>query len=94
MLEPCDAKGSRTVLRGLGDRKVTRYSAQSTTPSTVPAPTPKPMIRRVYGSITTRTQRVRNVADSQRNRSILQRLSFVWPRKVRQEGPPEPGLGQ
>jgi hypothetical protein len=34
---------------------------------------------------------VRNVADSQRNRSILQRLSFVWPRKVSQEGPPEPG---
>jgi hypothetical protein len=30
----------------------------------------------------TRTQWVRNVADSHRNRSILQRLSFMWPRKV------------
>ena len=32
---------------------------------------------------------VRNVADSHRNRSILQRLSFMWPRNVSQEGPPE-----
>src|ERR1700687_3596042 len=29
------------------------------------------------------------VADSYLNRSILQRLSFMWPRKVSQEGPPE-----
>src|SRR2546428_8677730 len=39
--------------------------------------------------MTTRTQWVRNVADSQLNRSILQRLSFRWPRKVSQDGPPE-----
>src|SRR6266576_467339 len=31
----------------------------------------------------------RNAADSHLNRSILQRLSFMWPRKVSQEGPPE-----
>src|SRR5271169_5342454 len=34
--------------------------------------------------MTTRTQWVRNVADSHRNRSILQRLSFMW----RQESQP------
>src|SRR6266851_6794806 len=39
--------------------------------------------------MTTRTQWVRNVADSHRNRSTLQRLSFMWPRKVSQEGPAE-----
>src|SRR5208283_870552 len=32
--------------------------------------------------------------DSHRNRSILQRLSFMWPRKVSQEGPPEPCPGR
>src|SRR5258705_4791455 len=67
---------------------------QSATPSTAPAWTPKPMIRRVYWSIRTRTQWVRNVADSHLNRSILQRLSFTWPRKVSQEGPPESCPGQ
>jgi hypothetical protein len=29
-------------------------------------------------SVTTLTQRVRRVADSHRNRSILYKLSFVW----------------
>src|SRR5271169_3313957 len=62
---------------------------QSAPPSTVPAWTPNPMIRRVYRSMTTRTQWVRKVADSHRNRSVLQRLSFMWPRKVSQDGPPE-----
>src|ERR1700694_4872146 len=38
--------------------------------------------------MTTRTQWVRNVADSHRNRSTLQRLSFMWPRNVSQDGPP------
>src|SRR5437016_9190296 len=34
------------------------------------------------------------VADSHRNRSMLQRLSFMWPRKVSQEGPPESWPGR
>ena len=38
-------------------------------------PAPKPTILRVYWSITTRTQWVRSIADSQRNRSMLQRLT-------------------
>jgi hypothetical protein len=28
------------------------------------------------------------------NRSILQRLSFMWPRNVSQDGPPESGSGR
>ena len=36
-----------------------------------------PTMRRVNWSITTRTQRVRKVADSHRKRSRLQRLSFM-----------------
>ncbi len=39
-------------------------------------------------------QWVRSVADSHRNRSMLQRLSFMWPRKVSQEGPPESWPGR
>src|SRR5215469_1310660 len=35
------------------------------------------------------TQWVRNTADSHLNKSMLQRLSLMWPRKVSQEGPPE-----
>jgi hypothetical protein len=31
MLEPCDAKVSRTVLRGLGDRKVARLLGRNAT---------------------------------------------------------------
>ena len=46
------------------------------------------MIRRVYWSMTKRTQWVLNVADSHRNRSQLHKLSLAWPRKVSQEGPP------
>src|SRR2546425_8990518 len=45
-------------------------------------------------SITTSTQCVRKVSDSQRNRSALHKLSFVWPRKVSQEGPPDPDSGR
>lgn len=37
--------------------------------------------------MTTSTQYVRNAADSQRNRSMLCRLSFAWPKKVSHEGP-------
>ena len=39
--------------------------------------------------MTTRTQWVPIVADSHRNRSMLQRLSFVCPRRVNQKVPPE-----
>jgi hypothetical protein len=35
--------------------------------------------------MTTRTQWVRNMADSHLNKSMLQRLSLMWPRKVSQE---------
>src|SRR5215467_12585789 len=44
--------------------------------------------------MTTRTQWVRNDADSQLNRSILQRLSFMRPRNVSQDGPPESDSGR
>src|SRR5216684_5686673 len=44
--------------------------------------------------MTTRTQWVRNVADSHRNRSILQRLSFMWPRKVSLRPLPPDGMGE
>ena len=37
----------------------------------------------------TRTQCVLKVADSHRNKSQLHKLSFMWPRNVSQEGPPE-----
>src|SRR6266513_834078 len=39
--------------------------------------------------MTIRTQWVRNDADAHLNRSILQTLSFMWPRNVSQDGPPE-----
>jgi hypothetical protein len=39
-------------------------------------------------------QWVRNVADSHRNRSRLQRLSFMWPMKVSQDGPAESFSGR
>ena len=45
--------------------------------------------RELIQSMTTRTQWDRKVAGSHLNRSILQRLSFICPRKVSQEGPPE-----
>ena len=45
-------------------------------------------------SVTTLTQRVRRVADSPRNGSILYKLSFVWPRKASQDGPPASGSGR
>src|SRR3954454_18707416 len=51
-------------------------------------------MRRVNWSITTSTQWVLSVADSQRNRSQLHKLSFAWPRNVSQEGPPEPVHGE
>jgi hypothetical protein len=68
-----------------------RHSASR---STTPWCTQKPMIRRVNWSITTRTQCVFKVADSQRNRSQLHKLSFVWPRKLSQDGPCEPEFGR
>src|SRR5580765_8406343 len=49
----------------------------------MPLWTPNPITRRVHWSITTRTQCVLKVADSQRNKSQLHKLSFVWPRNVR-----------
>ncbi len=49
-----------------------RHNAE---PSTVPACIPNPVILRVNGSMTIRTQWDRNVADSHLNRSRLQRLS-------------------
>src|SRR5437016_14121651 len=57
----------------------------------MPLWTPNPITRRVHWSITTRTQCVLNVADSQRNKSQLHKLSFVWPRNVSQHGPPDSG---
>src|SRR5271165_6034280 len=47
---------------------------QSAPPSTVPAWTPNPMIRRVYRSMTTRTQWVRKVADSH----LFPFVHMVW----------------
>jgi hypothetical protein len=44
--------------------------------------------------MTTRTQCVRNVNDSQRKRSALHKLSFVWPRNVSQDGPADPDSGR
>src|SRR5215813_9787325 len=54
---------------------------------------PKPMIRRVYRSITSNFQYVRSPADSHRNRSRLHKLSFMLPKKVSHEGPSEVGDG-
>src|SRR5690242_3036866 len=65
----------------------------SATPSTMPPWTPTPMTRRVNWSITTRTQCVFKVADSHRNKSQLHKLSFMWPRNVSQDGPPESDSG-
>ena len=59
----------------------------------MPAWMPKPTIRRVHWSMTSSTQWLRKIADSHRNRSMLQRLSFVCPRKVSHEGPHESGSG-
>src|SRR5215472_2505973 len=58
------------------------------TPSMMPRGAPDPTMRRVNWSITTRTQCVVKVADAHRNKSQLHKLSFVWPRKVSQDGPP------
>ena len=44
--------------------------------------------------MTTRAQWVRNDADSHLNRSMLQKLSFMWPRDVSQDGPPESDSGR
>src|SRR5262249_49024 len=54
---------------------------------------PNPMIRRVFWSMTTNTQYVRNATDSKRIRSRLQKLSFMWPRNVSQDGPSPFGTG-
>src|SRR5262245_15509286 len=45
-------------------------------PSTMPPRTPNPMMPRIDWSITTRTQCVLSVADSQRNKSPLHKLSL------------------
>jgi len=50
---------------------------QAAAPSMNSPPMPKPMNRRVYTSITTRTQWLQSRIDSPRNRSTLQRLSLV-----------------
>src|ERR1700704_884836 len=55
---------------------------QTDTPQRSARSTPKPMIRRVNTSITTMTQWLRSVIDSQRNRSTLHRLSFICPDKA------------
>src|SRR5215471_17792481 len=60
----------------------------SATPSMMPRGAPGPTMRRVNWSITTRTQCVVKVADAQRSKSQLHKLSLVWPRKVSQDGPP------
>src|SRR6516225_7195619 len=62
-------------------------------PLTTPAWIPKPIIRRVYWSITISTQYVRSATDSHRIRSMLHKLSFTWPRNVNHEGPPLLGIG-
>src|SRR5215468_8921622 len=67
---------------------------QSAKPSTTPRWIPNPMIRRVYWSMTTSTQYVCNAIDSQRNKSRLQRLSFIWPMNVSHEGPSSDDVGE
>src|SRR5262249_27461795 len=68
-----------------------RHSAK---PSTTPRWIPNPIIRRVYWSMTTSTQYVCNAIDSQRKKSRLQRLSFIWPMNVSHEGPPSVDVGE
>jgi hypothetical protein len=90
-------RGSLSELRYSGDgwlRIACWNIRHNDIPSTIPACMPNPMILRVYWSITTNTQCVRKVADSHRNKSTLHRLSFIWPRKVSQDGPPVPGAGR
>src|SRR5215472_4380851 len=59
-------------------QQIARWNIRhNATPSTMPLWTPKPIMRRVNWSITTRTQWFRNVADSHRNKSQLHKLSFV-----------------
>jgi hypothetical protein len=45
-------------------------------------------------SMTTSTQYVCNAIDSQRNKSRLYRLSFIWPMNVSHEGPPPVDVGE
>jgi hypothetical protein len=52
--------------------------------------TPKPTMRRVKTSMTSITQWLRRRIDSQRKRSMLQRLSFEWAMNVSQDGPVAP----
>src|SRR5215813_9921254 len=51
------------------------------------------MILRVYWSITTKTQYVRNIADSHRNESKDHSESLAFPIKESQDGPPDPASG-
>src|SRR5262249_33040529 len=62
-------------------------------PSTTPRCTAKPTIRRVSWSITTKTQYVRKIADSHRNKSKDHSESFAFPIKESQDGPRDPASG-
>src|SRR5262249_17949921 len=69
--------------RRLAARRAIEHAAQpdalrhSPTPSEAPRCTPTPTMRGVQWSITTSTQGARKIADSQRNKSSLHRLSFA-----------------
>ena len=52
--------------------------------------TPKPTMRRVKTSMTSMTRWLRRRIDSQRKRSMFQRLSFAWAMNVSQDGPVAP----
>src|SRR5215813_5304695 len=51
------------------------------------------MILRVYWSITTKIQYVRNIADSHRNKSSDHSESFAFPIKESHDGPADPASG-
>ena len=63
---------------------------QAETPSMLADSTPKPTMRRVKTSMTSITQWLRRRIDSQRKRSMLQRLSLAWAINASQEGPVPP----
>ena len=88
LLEMVERSLSELRRFGVSCPRIARLNMQhNALPSTFPACTPQPTILRLYWSITTRTQWVRNIADSHRNRSMLQRLSFACPRNVNHDGP-------
>ena len=73
----------------MGSRVLTVRGRKTGTPQSVPVNLLTLDGRRYLVAPRGHTQWVRNVADSHRNRSILQRLSFRCPMKLSQEGPPE-----